>query len=321
MKHRFSPLLAALLTAALIPGLLRAGMTVPVSPAAPTTTLGEAPAAPAPAAPSTAAAPTPAAAPVTVAVPAPAPAAAVAPAGDLNDANRLLAEGKKYEARALFTKLILAAPEGPARTDLRRALDGINAEIFFSPAAPSPDCVFHVVQRGDTLANVSAKNKKDVYFSRLIMKINNISDEKRVRLNQRLKVPQGQFSALVQKRAHRLIILLNGHYIKEYSVALGAPATPTPEGLFIIDDNKMINPDWYAPDGKIYRFGDPQNILGTRWLGFKEADGRRGFGIHGTSDPASIGADASNGCIRMHNADVEEVFSMLMPEDTVRIVR
>lgn len=83
----------------------------------------------------------------------------------------------------------------------------------------------------------------------------------------------------------------------------------------------MINPDWYAPEGRVYHYGEPENILGTRWLGFKEADGRRGFGIHGTSDPASVGTDASNGCIRMNNADVEEVFSMLMPDDVVTIVK
>lgn len=325
-------------------GVLFAGMTVPVSAPAPTTTLAPAEApgpTPAPAAtPATTVAPSPQATPAAPAVktatpttvapaakPAPAPAAmGAAPtppssAGDLNDANRLLAEGRKYEGRAILTKLILASPEGQPRESMRRTLETINSEIFFNPSIPSPDCVTHVVQRGDTLANVCAQNKKDVYFSRLLMKINNISDERRVRLNQKLKVPQGQFSAVVQKHAHRLIVLLNGQYIKEYSVALGATATPTPEGRFVIDNNKMINPDWYAPDGKIIRYGEPQNILGTRWLGFKESEGRRGFGIHGTTDPASVGADASNGCIRMNNADVEEVFSMLMPEDVVTIVK
>ncbi|MDB2080187.1 L,D-transpeptidase family protein, partial [Clostridium paraputrificum] len=32
------------------------------------------------------------------------------------------------------------------------------------------------------------------------------------------------------------------------------------------------------------------------------------FGIHGTSNPGSIGSLASNGCIRMYNANIKEVF-------------
>lgn len=345
MKHHTIAGLALSLAGSLLcSGAVLAGMSVPVSAPTPSTTVAPVEAAPAPAVP---AAEAPAAVPVPVA---PAKAAAatttippltkVAPVaapvttttlplgtpppppsseGSLNDANRLLGEGKKYEARAILTKLILAAPEGPARENLRRTLDTINAEIFYNPSVASPDCATQYVQR--TLANICSQNKKDIYFARLLMKINHISDEKRVRANQKLKVPQGRFSAIVQKHAHRLIIVLNDQYIKEYPVALGAPATPTPEGRFVLDNNKMINPDWYAPEGRVYHYGEPENILGTRWLGFKEADGRRGFGIHGTSDPASVGTDASNGCIRMNNADVEEVFSMLMPDDVVTIVK
>jgi len=32
------------------------------------------------------------------------------------------------------------------------------------------------------------------------------------------------------------------------------------------------------------------------------------YGIHGTNNPSSIGGYVSNGCIRMHNQDVEELF-------------
>ena len=54
--------------------------------------------------------------------------------------------------------------------------------------------------------------------------------------------------------------------------------------------------------------GHPDNILGTRWLGFKNTANLRGFGIHGTHDPASVGKDMSSGCIRMHQSDVEQIF-------------
>jgi hypothetical protein len=55
--------------------------------------------------------------------------------------------------------------------------------------------------------------------------------------------------------------------------------------------------------------------LGPRWLGLS----RKGFGIHGTNDPRSIGKAASHGCIRLRNRDIRELFSMVNVGDTVEI--
>jgi lipoprotein-anchoring transpeptidase ErfK/SrfK len=252
----------------------------------------------------------------------PQPAASPAPVthgkGDLAEARILLAEGRKFEARAVLTKLVLASPEGPAREELRRSLDGVNKDLFFS-RAPSPDSDFHTVARNEPLDRISRQYGKDRYFSNVIMLVNGLVDPKRVRVGQKLKIPKGTFSALVQKHAHRLIILLDGNYIKEYPVALGAPQSPTPEVKFVVD-RKSVNPDWTSPDG-VYKFGDPKNILGTRWIGFQDTPELHSYGIHGTSDPETVGKDVSNGCVRMRNADVEEIFGMLMAGDTVEIAK
>jgi lipoprotein-anchoring transpeptidase ErfK/SrfK len=246
------------------------------------------------------------------------PAPAKAGPADLTAAKGLIAGGKLFEARAALTPLILAAPEGPKREEMRRLLEGINKDIFFS-RAPAPDCEMHTLQPGDALALIVKKYGKDVHYTRLVMQINGIQDATKIQAGKSLKIPKGTFSAVVQKGAHRLVILFNGQYIKEYPVSVGAPASPTPEGQFALENNKAINPPWTAPDHEIYKFGDPKNILGTRWMGFRNTDKHQGYGIHGTNDPASIGQNVSNGCIRMNNADVEEVFSMLMPGDTVEV--
>jgi len=68
-------------------------------------------------------------------------------------------------------------------------------------------------------------------------------------------------------------------------------------------------------------YGDPGNILGTRWIGFVDTEQHEGFGIHGTSDESSVGKNVSNGCVRLRNADVEELFGMLAPGEKVRIVK
>jgi len=237
---------------------------------------------------------------------------------ELDNVRQLIQDGKMAEARSMLTKLILPAPEGPVREEMRKMLDAINKELFFSKT-PSPDSVIVEIQPGDTLSGIAKKQGRDEYFTQVIMLVNGISDARRIRAGRKLKIPQGTFSAVAQKEAHRLIVLLNGNYIKEYPVTMGAPESPTPEGKFVLDMGKAKNPDWTSPDSQVYKFGDPKNILGTRWMPFNDTEGHHGLGIHGTTDPESIGKDVSNGCIRMRNEDVEEIFGMLAPGGTVEI--
>ncbi|ANL38280.1 hypothetical protein AMC84_PD00938 (plasmid) [Rhizobium phaseoli] len=61
----------------------------------------------------------------------------------------------------------------------------------------------------------------------------------------------------------------------------------------------------------------PNNPLGTRAIYL--ADGL--LRIHGTNDPASIGTNASGGCLRMFREDVEELYDMVQPETRVIVER
>ncbi|WHH61656.1 L,D-transpeptidase [Petroclostridium sp. X23] len=103
----------------------------------------------------------------------------------------------------------------------------------------------------------------------------------------------------VNKNAFRLTLYRNGNIFKTYPVAIGKPDTPTPEGTFSIV-NKQVNP------------GGP---FGTRWMGLSKPH----YGIHGTSAPSSIGKMESNGCIRMYNSDVNELFNYVPVGTEVRI--
>jgi hypothetical protein len=46
----------------------------------------------------------------------------------------------------------------------------------------------------------------------------------------------------------------------------------------------------------------------------------RGYGIHGTNEPSSIGKAASHGCIRMAKADLEEFYELVAVGDTVELI-
>jgi lipoprotein-anchoring transpeptidase ErfK/SrfK len=63
---------------------------------------------------------------------------------------------------------------------------------------------------------------------------------------------------------------------------------------------------------------DKENPLGEHWIELRgiagDALGQERYGIHGTNEPQSIGQSASLGCIRMHNADVAEVYTYLVSE-------
>lgn len=110
---------------------------------------------------------------------------------------------------------------------------------------------------------------------------------------------------IVNKRVNELAFIDDGkiQYVKP--IATGKQPTLTPEGLFTVVI-KAENPYYRKRN---VPGGSPENPLGTRWIGFdaKETDGRT-YGIHGTNQPFSIGKYVSDGCIRMYNEDVEQLF-------------
>ena len=100
-------------------------------------------------------------------------------------------------------------------------------------------------------------------------------------------------------------LYVNGEFIKAYPVAIGKPSTPTPTGNYNII-NKEINP-WWFPPGEGYSVpSGPSNPLGYRWMGFGG-----NYGVHGTNAPWSIGGAVSNGCVRMQEEDVEELYELV----------
>jgi lipoprotein-anchoring transpeptidase ErfK/SrfK len=109
-----------------------------------------------------------------------------------------------------------------------------------------------------------------------------------------------------------LALMEDNRVVKIYPVAVGASATPSPIGSFTVIE-RVSHPTWYRP-GKVVPPGK-SNPLGPRWIGLSH----RGYGIHGTSNPRSIGRPASHGCILMHNSDVEELFGRVAVGDAVEL--
>jgi hypothetical protein len=184
----------------------------------------------------------------------------------------------------------------------KRAQEELNREIEFQrKLVPKWDSYYadYEIKKGDT-------------YSKLAMR-DGISLEWLVKVNQgklliegdTIRLPKIHYSLTVDKSKKSITWFRGSEIIKIYPIAVGREGMETPEGEFVII-NKVENPVWYKMK-KTYPPESPDNLLGTRWLGLD----RKGYGIHGTRDPNSIGSAASHGCIRMHNHDVEELFQWI----------
>lgn len=118
---------------------------------------------------------------------------------------------------------------------------------------------------------------------------------------------------VVSLEDRKLALVEGGQVKKIYTVAVGKPSTPSPAGTFTIE-RRVKNPV-YRHDGKVVQPG-PGNPVGTRWMGLNI----KGYGIHGTNAPRSIGKAASHGCIRMGKADIEDLFEQVQVGDTVELI-
>lgn len=126
--------------------------------------------------------------------------------------------------------------------------------------------------------------------------------------------PQGPGDQIiVDKSRNRLYYYSAGRLVRSYPVATGRHIQWTPEGRFYIA-SKLVDP-----------LGGPDagSRLGSRWMGLATPQDLLGtrYGIHGTSEPGSMGTHASAGCIRMHNIHVEELYDLVAVGTPVEIRR
>lgn len=117
---------------------------------------------------------------------------------------------------------------------------------------------------------------------------------------------------LVSIPDRKLAVLEGEDVIATFPVAVGAAVSPSPTGEFRIV-TRVSNPTYYRP-GTVIPSGKG-NPLGTRWVGLSQ----KGYGIHGTNTPRSVGRAASHGCIRLRNRDMEKLFTILRVGDVVDI--
>lgn len=217
-------------------------------------------------------------------------------------------QGHLAEARAAYRLLLERFPSSPVVGRTQERLGAVNVALLFSPTVTDSDLIYEV-KSGDTLGTIATGH----HVTLDVLKRANGLTSDLIRPRQKLKIPKGQFALLVDKSQNQLLLTQDNQLFKSYPVATGADGS-TPVGTFTIV-NKLVNPVWYR-QGAVVPPDSSENILGTRWLGFD----KKGYGIHGSVDPAGIGKPVTAGCVRMHNVDVEELFAIVPVGSDVTVV-
>lgn len=176
----------------------------------------------------------------------------------------------------------------------------------------------YTVQSGDSLWKICRDwKKKGVYFNSGWLKTFNGKVRDSIRLGENMKIPTGPLMVTIWREARLLALHADGTPVRLVSASMGKIGEETPLGSFTIGEC-LEEPVYWPQDGRsAIPFGNPDNPLGTRWLGFVE---KSSYGIHGTNTPDTIGSFESEGCIRLTNEQVDELFSLIGPGVQVRIL-
>ena len=121
----------------------------------------------------------------------------------------------------------------------------------------------------------------------------------------------GRYNIVVNKSEYTLSLYKGNEFVKNYSIAVGKNKgdkqyvgdNRTPVGNFkIVSIENASNWKHDFRDGK----GKIAGAYGP-WFLRLDAKGWKGIGIHGTHDPDSRGTNATEGCIRLSNEDIDEL--------------
>ena len=108
-----------------------------------------------------------------------------------------------------------------------------------------------------------------------------------------------------------------------FAVAIGDEADRSMIGEFVVGA-KRSEPAWHVPKSIREEKPDlpevvppgPDNPLGSRWITI----GRTSYGIHGTNVRWSIGRQATHGCVRLYEDEIQRLYGRVREGTRIQIV-
>lgn len=248
----------------------------------------------------------------------------------IGEGDRKYSSGDLLAARGLFSKALADSRSVASdRDSLRDKLAKISDELVFSNkvVAGDPMTETYTVAAGDSLIRIARKRDLATDW-RLIQRINGLKDPGALKVGQKLKLVRGPFHAVVSKSAYRLDLYTGSPddqetwtFVKSFKVGLGTE-NGTPTGTFVVKPaSKLVNPHWTNPKtGEHFDASDPKNPIGEFWMGIEGVGAsavHKGFGLHGTIEPDSIGQQKSMGCVRLGDQDIALLYELLCEKISV----
>ena len=189
------------------------------------------------------------------------------------------------------------------------------AEGLARRSGDSMEHTIYTVQSGESLYNVRAKQRKlgHKLNYRWIADFNDKSGYG-LREAEELKIPKQELHVEVWRGARVTVVFAGDRPIRIYPASVGREGEETPLGEFTLGICEE-KPVYYGVTPPV-PYGNPENPLGERWMGFNE---KTSYGIHGTNSESTIGSRESEGCVRMHNQDVVDLFDLVPTSTRVKI--
>jgi len=269
-----------------------------------------------------------------------------------NAGNDAFGKQNFLEARGLLSKVLFA---GGLAEDLaeeaREKLTYISSITLFARTVDprDPYTMRYKFKRGDHPATVERRQRLHVP-SQLIVQVNRLTDGSKFLADADYKLIKGPFHAIVYKSIYKMDLILHRReenlppvFIKRYDVGLGQNNS-TPVGMWrlgcgaLVDERtgkrergKLRHAAWNPPPNATQRLRIEYNMPGYPfgakglWISLIGTDENTkpliDYGIHSTDNQASIGTQSSMGCVRMRDADIQDIYDRLYEKwSTVRIV-
>lgn len=244
-------------------------------------------------------------------------------ADDLSRGRKEKDAGHLLTARELINNSLMSGQLSDSDAQAaREMLSELSQDMLFTrkqvPGDPYTD--LYQIQNGDRLSRIA--DHHSIPWP-LLLRINGMSDARRIQAGRSLKVINGPFHAVVNKSKFRLDLYLGNPggpgsmFVRSFAVGLGRDNS-TPTGLWVVQQGNKAHPaTYYSPRGEgVIAANDPKNPLGGYWMGITglegNAVGKSSYGIHGTIDPDSIGKQSSMGCIRLGHEDIAFLYDILV---------
>lgn len=219
----------------------------------------------------------------------------------LDAAEKAQTQNNQNTLRDIYTKIVSDFPDYEKIEEVQEKLGALNIALIFSRTA-TEQTVMHQVDIGDSLGKLA---KQYGTTKELIKRSNGLKSDV-IKVGQTLRIWKEPFTIFVDKSQNVLVLRSKEHIIKTYRCSTGKDNS-TPTGTFTIG-NKIEKPVWFKPGAAPIPAESPENELGARWMGFEEDSS---YGIHGTIRPEQIGTQATAGCVRLKNEEVEELFDII----------